>query len=127
MYLHKAKPEEDVVASFVLSSLDANNVKLKIKELCVSTFESGEGEGWGWSKAIDRKDLSQHTPGDVLTLFFEITIFGETKKSIDFKKSDDSCLAFTDDYHHTQLANDVASLFHSKDHSDVIIRCGHKG
>jgi len=123
VFLRKAKPEENVDAYFVLSSLDANSIKQKIEELSVKTFES---VGWGWSDAILRKDLSKHTPGDVLTLFFEITIFGETKKSIDFKKSDDSCLAFTDDYHHTQLAKDVASLFRSKDHSDVIIRCGDK-
>jgi len=123
VFLRKAKPEENVDANLVLSSLDADNVKQKIKELGVSTFES---EGWGWKKAIDRKDLSQHTPGDVLTLFFEITILGKTKKSIEFAKREERCLAFTDDYHHTQLANDVASLFLSKDHSDVIIRCGHK-
>jgi len=119
----KKKTEEEIVASFVLSTLDANSVKQKIEELDMTTFTS---KGWGWKNAINRKDLSQYTPGDVLTLFFEITIFGKTKKSIEFVKSDDSCLAFTDDYHHTQLANDIASLFLSKDHSDVIIRCGDK-
>jgi len=123
VYLRKAKPEENVDANLVLSSLDAKNVKQKIAELGVSTFDS---LGWGWYKAFKRSDLYRHAPGDVLTLFFEITILGKTKKSIDFSSSGENSLALTENYHQKQLEQDLDNLFLSKDYSDVIIRCDDK-
>jgi len=123
VYLRKAKPEENVDAKFVLSFLDADNVKQKMEELGATTFES---LGWGWYKAFKRSDLSRHAPGDVLTLFFEITILGKTKKSIEFSSSGENSLALTENYHQKQLEQDLDKLFLSKDYSDVIIRCDDK-
>jgi len=126
VFLQKLSAEEEVHASYVLSILNTNKEKQKIQQLRVTKFPVGVNKRWGWYNPFKRSDLSQHAPNDILTLFFDITIMGETKQSIEFAKSEERCLAFTDDYHHTQLVNDVASLFLSKDHSDVIITCGDK-
>merc|ERR1712098_360644 len=126
LFLGKIKPADDIEANFVLSYLDSESIKQKIKELGASTFKTS---GWGWDKLIKKNDLSKYTSDDVLTLFVEITILGDTKKSIEFVKSGDiggKSSALTENYHHKQLAHDVEKLFLSKEHSDVIIRCGDK-
>jgi len=127
LYLKKLTRGEDVNASCVLSHLDANKVKQKIYELGVLKFEkSVRNSSWGWPKAIDRRDLSRYAPDDILTLILDISIVGKTKKSIEFTKSDERYQALDENYHQKQLGHDFETLFLSKDHSDVKIRCGGK-
>jgi len=123
VYITKQSAEE-VDAHCILYSLNVNMVKKKISEF--TDVRKFHGDSWGWEKAIKRSDLSQHTPDGILTLFFEITIMGKTKKTIEYAKSGDNFLVMTENYHHKQLAHDVQTLFLSKDHSDVIVRCGEK-
>ena len=63
---------------------------------------------------------------DILTLVLEITIMGKTTKSIEFTNSGEKYLALNENYHQKQLKRDFQTLFLSKDHADVIIRCGDK-
>jgi len=126
LFLKKLTTEAEVNANYVLSYLDANKVKRKIKELGVTKFESGKITNWGWGEVIDRRDLYLYTPDDILTLILEITIMGKTKKSIEFTNSGEKYLALNENYHQKQLKRDFQTLFLSKDHADVIIRCGDK-
>jgi len=126
LFLRKQTAEEEVNAQYVLYSLDANKVKQKIRGSGPIKFGVGENKGWGWDKAIKRSDLFKHTPDDTLTVFYEITIIGKTKKSIDFTKKEKKCLPLTDEYHQKQLLHDFSMLNLTKDHSDVIVRCGSK-
>merc|ERR1719342_1871137 len=86
----------------------------------------GKKSSWGWNKAIDREDISWYAPDDILTLIFDITILGETKKSIELATSEERHLALNENYHQKQLGYDFETLFLSKDHSDLKIRCGGK-
>jgi len=125
VYLTKQTVLEEVDAHCVLYSLGVNGVKEKIVELNdVRKFDVGENKGWGWDKAIKRSDL--HAPDDIRTLFLEITIFGKTKKSIEFANTGIRCVAFNENFHHKQLAHDFEALFLSKDQSDIKIKCGEK-
>ena len=126
LFLRKQTAEEEVNAQYVLYSLDANKVKQKIRGSGPIKFGVGENKGWGWDKAIKRLDLFKHTPDDTLTVFYEITIIGKTKKSIEFTKKEKKCLPLTDEYHQKQLLHDFSMLNLTKDHSDVIVRCGSK-
>jgi len=126
LFLKKLTTEAEVNANYVLSYLDANKVKRKIKELGVTKFESGKITNWGWGEVIDRRDLSLYTPDDILTLVLDITILGETKKSIEFTNSGEKYFALNENYHQKQLERDFQTLFLSKAHADVIVRCGDK-
>jgi len=126
LFLKKLTIDEEVDAFYVLSLLDANKAKHKLHQLNVTKFSVRKTASWGWNKVMDRNHLSQYTPDDILTLIVEITIIGKTKKSIEFVKSGEGCSTLTEYYHHTQLVQDVEALFLSKDHSDVLIRCGDK-
>ena len=126
LYLTKLTKEEEVNTNCVLSYLDANEVKQKIIELGVTKYDSGKISSWGWEEVIDRTDLPLHTPDDILTLILDITIVGKTKKSIELANSEKRYLALNENYHQKQLVHDFATLFLSKDHSDIKIRCGGK-
>jgi len=127
LYLEKLTTEKEVILNYVLYYLDASKVKRKMKELGVTKFETNDNRStWGWGEIIDRKDLSLYTQDDVLTLILEITIMGKTKKSIEFIDSGEKYSALKENYHKKQLERDFQTLFLSKDHADVIIRCGDK-
>jgi len=126
VYLQKKTIDVEVDAFYTLYYLNANKTKHKLAELSVSKWEAKSDESWGFPKAMRRKDLPRYLQDDDLTLFFEIIIIGETKKSIEYLNHEERCLASTDNYHQKQLANDYEMLFLSKDSSDVIIRCGEK-
>jgi len=125
VFLQKLSAEEEVHASYVLSFLNTNKEKQRIKKLPVTKFSVGENKRWGWCLYNRRSDLSQ--PDDILTLFFDITIIGETKNSIEFMYNvEEKCPALTENYHRRQLSQDFETHFLSKEHSDVIIKCGDK-
>jgi len=127
LYLQKLTTEKEVNLNYVLYYLDASKVKRKMKELGVTKFEAnGKITSWGWGEIIDRKDLSRYTQDDVLTLILEITIMGKTKKSIEFTNIRDEYSTLNENYHLKQLKRDFQTLFLSKDHADVIVRCGDK-
>jgi len=126
VYLQKKTIDVEVVALYTLYYLNANKTKHRLDEFPVSKWVAKREDSWGWPKAIPRKDLPRYLHHDDLTIFFEITIIGETKKSIEFLNHEERCLALTNSYHQQQLANDYKMLFLSKDSSDVIIRCDDK-
>jgi len=126
VYLQKQTIEVEVNALYTLYYLDSKKIKHKLKELSLSKWEAKENERWGWHKALCREDLTLYLQEDDLTLLFEITIIGKTKKSIEFVNCEERCLPLTDNYHQNQLGHDLETIFLSKDHSDVIIRCGDK-
>jgi len=124
-FLEKQTVEKELDACFSLFYLDANGVKQTLRQQGVVRFDAVNG-AWGWDQVINRKELARYTQGDILTLLLEITIMGETKKSIEIGSNEERYLALTENYHQKQLLHDVKTLFLSKDHSDVIIRCGEK-
>ena len=125
VYLQK-KTTDEVIAFYTLYYLNANKTKQKPRVLSLSKLEAKRDESWGWPRAIYLNNLSHYLQDDDLTLIFEITTIGETKKSIEFVDNEERCLALTDNYHQRQLSSDYEMLFLSKDSSDVIIRCGDK-
>jgi len=126
VYLQKKTIEVEVNAFYTLYCLDANNIKQKLGSMTLNKWEAKSEETWGWAETICIKDLSRFLQDDDLTLFFEITIVGETKKSIEFVHCEERSLALTDNYHQRQLSQDFETHFLSKEHSDIIIRCGDK-
>jgi len=124
VYLHN-KTYDEANAFYTLCYLNANKTKQRLDEL-LSQWEAKNGDSFGLPKALQRKDLPRYLHDDDLTLFFEITVLGKTKKSIEFLNHEERCMALADNYHQKQLANDYEMLFLSKDSSDVIIRCGDK-
>jgi len=128
VFLHN-NSAEDVVANYVVSTLDAKENKQKIFENVMKFRKFGYNgkdglNGWGSNKAIAIRELAQHTPDDILTLFFEVTVLGE--ESTNSSENSAEIAALTPNYHQKQLVLDLDSALVSKNHCDVIIKCGEK-
>jgi len=128
VFLHKSSPL-DVNAKFVVSTLDANKIKKKHCDAVVFKFGFGILSAFGIPKCLPRNLLPQYAPDDTLTLIFEITIIGHSKKSIRVKddlRKERKHLALNPVYHCKKLAQDLDSHFMSEEYSDVTISCGEK-
>jgi len=72
-------------------------------------------------------DVSRHiTSNDLLRIVFEITVFGESKKTMKVIKSTKNTEFLSKNFHQDQLTNDLHLLFNSKEYADVTITCGGK-
>jgi len=112
--------KEDIDARCILLKLSNNNVRQKINEIDV------KGEWSCWHRAIKRDEIYLQPPNDSLTLFFDITIMGESKEYIEFAVPGPMSMAFSSNYHHNKLVQDITSLLSSKHLTDITIKCGEK-
>jgi len=122
IYLN-SKNNEDVEVRYVVSTLDAHKVKHKII-WSVTTFEGfddGRKDGWGLDKAIPRRKIAEHTPGDILTLFVEVTVKGEDRMSTEVWEELNGATAPI--CHYEQLVHDFESAIFSNAYSDVTVKC----
>jgi len=128
VFLYK-KTKEDVNIMCVLSVLNASKVKQKLYEFEeVRKFGGGElNKARGWNKCIERNSLPQYTPDETLTLIFEITVFGESRKSIEYKekKKRKNEVQFPN-FHYKKMVHDMESLLRSQTYTDVLVTCGNK-
>ena len=100
---------------------------LDLKRFYKNGYKGNEGfNGWGWHQAYKQNEISLQPPNGTLTLILEITILGETQKSIEFVERKTKSLALSSNYHLKQLAQDFDSLLKLKQHSDVTVKCGEK-
>jgi len=132
VFLHNST-DENIDAKYVLSFLDANKSEKILKELggvkkfYKDGYDGNDGfNGWGWQKAIKKDEISLNAPNDTFTLIVDITIIGESKKSIEYGESESVSSELASNYHHRQLAQDFSSLLISKHQSDIVVKCGEK-
>jgi len=121
------KSEEDVNVMCVLSVLNASKVKQKLYEFEEVRKLVGSDINRGWNQCIERNSLPQYTQDETLTLIFEITVFGETKKSIKYKEETEKKNEVqVPNFHYKKTVQDFESLLISNEHSDVIVTCDNK-
>jgi len=126
VYLFK-KSEEDVNVMCVLSVFDASKVKQKLYEFEEVRKLVGSNINRGWNQCIERNSLPQYTPDETLTLIFDVTVFGETKKSIKYKEETEKKKEVQiPNFHYKKTVQDFESLLMSNEHSDVIVTCDNK-
>jgi len=128
VFLHN-NTSEDIDAKYVMST-NANKSKLKmgLRRFYKVGSNASEGffNGWGWPKPYKQDEITLQPPNDTLTLILEITIFGESKKSIELVEYRTMSNALSSNYHLKQLAEDFDSLLNLKQQTDVTIKCGEK-
>jgi len=115
--------KEDIYAKYVMST-NANKSEqiMSLKRFC----KDGKENNWGWSQAYTQDEIKLQPPHDTFILTLEITIFGESKKSIEILERGSMSFALSSNYHLQQLAQDFDSLFNSKQQTDVSVKCGEK-
>jgi len=121
------KSEESVNVMCVLSVSKPYKVKHKLVEFGeVRKFSRGESS-WGWNECFERNSMIKYTSDDTLTLIFEITVFGETKKSIKYtEETEKKNEVQVPNFHYKKTVQDFESLLMSNYHADVIVTCGNK-
>merc|ERR1712213_41378 len=73
-------------------------------------FRRGESS-WGWNECFERNSMTKYTSDDTLTLIFEITVFGETKKSIKYKEeTEKKNEVLVPNFHYKKTVQDFESL-----------------
>jgi len=95
--------------------------------------------GWEMHEVKSKSGIGHQSPGHLingpLTLIFEITVLGATKKSVGVvnQHSIEEVLnqsvehdAFSKNYHQGQLSQDFGLLFTSSEYADITIVCGDK-
>jgi len=127
IFLHN-NTNEDIYAKYVMSTnFKKSEDIMSLKRFRKAGYKGSEGfNGWGWHKAFKQDEISLQPPNGTLTLIFEITILGETQKSIEFVERKTKSIALSSNYHLKQLAQDFDSLLKLKQHTDVTVKCGEK-
>ena len=115
LVLLKNISDEDVRVKYSLSAVDyrnGNNIT------CLETLgiikAQNLDKGWALS--------DHHVINDILKLVFEITVFGESKKTTQVLKSTNNNELLSKNIHQDQLSNDLYLLFNSKEYADAL--CG---
>ena len=119
LVLLKNISDEDVRVKYFLSVVDYRNGN---SIMCLETLgiikAQNLDKGWALS--------DHHVINDILKLVFEITVFGESKKTTQVLKSTNNNELLSKNIHQDQLSNDLHLLFNSKEYADVKITCGGK-
>jgi len=119
---------EDIDAKYVMST-NANTEKIMITgyNFKGKGYDGNEGfNGWGRSKAYKHDEIKLQPPHDTFILTLEITVLGESKKSIEFVERVATSKALSSNYHFQHLAQDLDSLLSSEQQTDVTVKCGEK-
>jgi len=110
--------DEDVRGKYSFAVVDyRNGNKIKNREYC-GKIEAKKGMGFEFS--------DQHAVNDILKIVFEITVFGDSKKTMQGLNGVNRTELLSKNFHQDQLTNDLDLLFNSKEYADFAITCGGK-
>jgi len=122
------KSNEDVTAKYTLSTLNASKVKRKLLDLEEARkFNNNDSKkAWGLPKCMKRNGITLHLQDENLILIFEITVYGEVKRSIEYMNNKKENVVLVPNFHYKKFVQDFESLLISEEQTDVIIKCANK-